>query len=92
MTRTVIFFILIAGLLAKKYLIEVADKGGDRGVDVGEDEGGVEGGDTEAKEGGVGVKAREGSEGGLDYWLRNGDTNKSKGDIRLAILKKVFKI
>ena len=51
MTRTVIIFLLITGLLAKKYLIDVADKGGDEGVDSAEDEGGDEGGNEEGAEG-----------------------------------------
>ena len=67
MTRTVIIFLLITGLLAKKYLIEVTDKGGDEGVDSGEDEGGdEEGAEGETKEDG------EGSEGGSDFSVNKG--------------------
>ena len=44
MIRTIIIFILITGLLAKNYLIEVAHKGGDEGhPDVAEEEGGEAG-------------------------------------------------
>ena len=70
MTRTVIIFLLITGLLAKKYLIEVADKGGDEGVDSGEDEGGDEGGDEEGGEGEIKVEDGEGSKGGSDFSVR----------------------
>ena len=67
MTRTVIIFLLITGLLAKKYLIDVADKGGDEGVDSAEDEGGdEEGAEGETKEDG------EGSEGGSDFSVNKG--------------------
>ena len=59
MTRTVVIFLLIIGrLLTKKYLIEVANKRGDEGVE-GQDEGGDEGADG------------EGREGGSDYSLNN---------------------
>ena len=45
MKRTITIFILLTGLLAKKYLIEVADEEGDQGgVEVAEEEGGDEGG------------------------------------------------
>ena len=49
MKRTITIFILLTGLLAKKYLIEVADEGGDQtgdqaGAEVAEEEGGDEGG------------------------------------------------
>ena len=63
MTRTVIIFLLITGLLAKKYLIDVADKGGDEGGDEGGNEEGAEG---ETKEDG------EGSEGGSDFSVNKG--------------------
>ena len=67
MTRTVIIFLLITGLLAKKYLIDVADKGEDEGVDSAEDEGGdEEGAEGETKEDG------EGSEGGSDFSVNKG--------------------
>ena len=83
MTRTVIIFLLITGLLAKKYLIDVADKGEDEGVDSAEDEGGDEGGNEEgAKEGAEegaeeGVEGEtkedgEGSEGGSDFSVNKG--------------------
>ena len=50
MTRTVVIFLLITGhLLTKKYLIEVANKRGDEGVE-GEDKGGNEGADGEERE------------------------------------------
>ena len=59
MTRTVLIFLLITpGLLARNYLIEVANKRGDEGVE-GQDEGGDEGADG------------EGREGGSDYSLNN---------------------
>ena len=52
MTRTVLIFLLITpGLLARNYLIEVANKRGDEGVE-GQDEGGDEGADGEGREGG----------------------------------------
>ena len=63
MTRTVIIFLLITGLLAKKYLIDVADKGGDEGGNEGGNEEGAEG---ETKEDG------EGSEGGSDFSVNKG--------------------
>ena len=64
MTRTVVIFLLITpGLLARNYLIEVANKGGDEGVE-GQDEG-VEGQDEGGDEGADG----EGREGGSDYSL-----------------------
>ena len=45
MKRTTIIFILLTGLLAKNYLIEVADEGGDQGgAEVAEEEGGDEDG------------------------------------------------
>ena len=49
MKRTITIFILLTGLLAKKYLIEVADEEGDQGGDQGgaevaEEEGGDEDG------------------------------------------------
>ena len=59
MTRTAIIFLLITGLLAKKYLIEVANEGRDKGED---DEGGKEGGEGEDG---------EGSEGGSDFSFNN---------------------
>ena len=37
MIRTIIMFIFINGLLAKKYLIEVGNNTGEKGVDEGED-------------------------------------------------------
>ena len=37
MMRAMIMFILITGLLAKKYLIEVGNNTGEQGVDEGED-------------------------------------------------------
>ena len=50
MTRTVLIFLCITGrLLTKKYLIEVANKRGDEGVE-GEDKGGDEGADGEGRE------------------------------------------
>ena len=46
MIRTTIIFILITGLLAKNYLIEVADEGGDEGeTEVAKEERGEEGSD-----------------------------------------------
>ena len=52
MTRTVVIFLLITpGLLARNYLIEVANKGVGEGVE-GQDEGGDEGADGEGREGG----------------------------------------
>ena len=59
-TRTAIIFLLITsgllakkgGLLTKKYLIEVANKGGNEGVDSGKDEEGNEEGDKGGDEGG----------------------------------------
>ena len=67
MTRTVIIFLLITGLLAKKYLIDVADKGGDEGGDEGgNEEGAEEGAEGETKEDG------EGSEGGSDFSVNKG--------------------
>ena len=46
MIRTTIIFILITGLLAKNYLIEVADEGGDEEeTEVAKEEGGEEGSD-----------------------------------------------
>ena len=71
MTRTVIIFLLITGLLAKKYLIEVTDKGGDEGVDSAEDEGGDEGGNEEGAEGET-KEDGEGSEGGSDFSVNKG--------------------
>ena len=71
MTRTVIIFLLITGLLAKKYLIDVADKGGDEGVDSAEDEGGDEGGNEEGAEGET-KEDGEGSEGGSDFSVNKG--------------------
>ena len=67
MTRTVIIFLLITGLLAKKYLIDVADKGGDEGGNEGgNEEGAEEGAEGETKEDG------EGSEGGSDFSVNKG--------------------
>ena len=71
MTRTVIIFLLITGLLAKKYLIDVADKGEDEGVDSAEDEGGDEGGNEEGAEGET-KEDGEGSEGGSDFSVNKG--------------------
>ena len=71
MTRTFIIFLLITGLLAKKYLIDVADKGGDEGVDSAEDEGGDEGGNEEGAEGET-KEDGEGSEGGSDFSVNKG--------------------
>ena len=46
MIKTTIIFILITGLLAKNYLIEVADEGGDEEeTEVSKEEGGEEGSD-----------------------------------------------
>ena len=46
MIRTTIIFILITGLLAKNYLIEVAEEGGDEEeTEVAKEEGGEEGSD-----------------------------------------------
>ena len=59
MTRTIIIFLLITGLLAKNYLIDAADEGGH--------EGGEEGGDEEGGEGGPEVADGKGSEGGSDF-------------------------
>ena len=59
MTRTIIIFLLITGLLAKNYLIDVVDEGGH--------EGGEEGGDEEGGEGGPEVSDGKGSEGGSDF-------------------------
>ena len=42
MKRTITIFILLTGLLAKNYLIEVADEGGDQGGDEVADEGGLD--------------------------------------------------
>ena len=63
MTRTAIIFLLITGLLAKKYLIEVANEGRDKGDD---DEGGKEGGERGAE-----GEDGEGSEGGSDFSFNN---------------------
>ena len=68
-TRTVIIFLLITsgllakkgGLLTKRYLIEVANKGGNEGVDSGKDEEGNEEGDKGGDE--------EGDKGGSDFPL-----------------------
>ena len=75
MTRTVIIFLLITGLLAKKYLIDVADKGGDEGGDEGgNEEGAEEGAEGGAEEGAEGETKEdgEGSEGGSDFSVNKG--------------------